>query len=76
MSSFHHIAEKCRLATVCYATESGRSFNSMAIGRKLARQLYRGMVELARERKLKVRSAYSYVVAMFERFPKDRDVLG
>jgi len=45
-------------------------------GRGLARLLYRYMVEFARERKLKVDPACSYVVAMFQRFPEDRDVLG
>jgi len=45
-------------------------------GRGLARHLYRHMVAFARERKLKVEPACSYVVAMFKRFPDDRDVLG
>jgi predicted GNAT family acetyltransferase len=45
-------------------------------GKGLARHLYHSMVEFARERNLKVRPACSYVVAMFKRFPEDRDVLG
>jgi predicted GNAT family acetyltransferase len=45
-------------------------------GKGLARHLYRHMVAFARERKLKVEPACSYVVAMFKRFPEDRDVLG
>jgi len=44
-------------------------------GKGLARVLYRHMVEFAREHELKVEPACSYVVAMFERFPDDRDVL-
>jgi len=50
--------------------------SKLSEGKGLARQLYRNMVEFARERKLKVRPACSYVIAMFERFPEDRDVLG
>jgi predicted GNAT family acetyltransferase len=49
---------------------------SQSEGKGLARHLYRYMVEFARERKLKVEPACSYVVAMFKRFPEDRDVLG
>jgi len=45
-------------------------------GQGLARHLYRNMVAFARERNLKVIPACSYVVAMFKRFPEDRDVLG
>ena len=45
-------------------------------GKGLARLLYRHMVNFARERKLKVTPTCSYVVAMFKRFPEDRDVLG
>ena len=44
-------------------------------GRGLARALYRAMVEHAREENLKVTPTCSYVVAMFERFPEDREVL-
>lgn len=44
-------------------------------GKGLARVLYRQMVEFAREHELRVEPTCSYVVAMFERFPEDRDVL-
>ena len=44
-------------------------------GKGLARMLYRHMVNFARERNLRVTPGCSYVVAMFERFPEDRDVL-
>lgn len=44
-------------------------------GRGLARMLYRHMVDFARDGNLKVTPTCSYVVAMFERFPEDRDVL-
>ncbi|MDT8320337.1 MAG: GNAT family N-acetyltransferase [Xanthomonadales bacterium] len=44
-------------------------------GRGLARALYRAMVEHARAESLKVTPACSYVAAMFERFPEDRDVM-
>jgi uncharacterized protein len=44
-------------------------------GRGLARMLYRHMVDFARDRNLKVTPTCSYVAAMFERFPEDRDVL-
>jgi len=44
-------------------------------GKGLARILYRQMVEFARENELKVEPTCSYVVAMFERYPADRDVL-
>ena len=46
-----------------------------AEGKGLARALYRYMVSFARDRRLKVTPACSYVAAMFERFPDDADVL-
>lgn len=44
-------------------------------GKGLAGLLYRHMVEFARGRKWKVTPTCSYVAAMFERYPEDRDVL-
>lgn len=44
-------------------------------GRGLAGHLYRAMVDFAREEKLQVTPACSYVVRQFERHPEDQDVL-
>ena len=46
-----------------------------AQGQGLAGQLYRAMVEYAREHKLQVTPTCSYVIRMFERFPEDRDIM-
>ena len=48
---------------------------SQSEGKGLARKLYHAMVAHAREHQLKVTPTCSYVVAMFERFPEDHDVL-
>ena len=44
-------------------------------GHGLARQMYRAMVEFARQHQRKVIAVCPFVVAMFEQNPQDRDVL-